>query len=225
MAKIIGCAVVGLLLALAASAQTQPIVGKARVIDGDTIDIAGQRIRLFGIDTPEIEQTCMANGKQYACGQNASFALSQIVGRHWVYCHEKDRDQYDRIVAVCNLAGAKGPEVNGTMVRTGWALAYRQFSRDYVGLEREARQAKVGLWRGEFVKPWDWRRGKRLSGANDNEPAKCLIKGNIGRRGTRIYHVPGGQYYNRTKISQTKGERWFCSEAEAEAAGWRRSKR
>lgn len=206
-------------------AVAQPIVGKARVIDGDTIDIAGQRIRLHGIDTPESEQTCTIDGKKYACGQNATFALSQIIGRHWVYCHEKDRDRYGRIVAVCNLAGANGPEVNGTMVRTGWALAYRQYSKQYVGLEKEAQQAKAGLWQGQFVKPWDWRRGKRLSAANDNKPAKCLIKGNIGRRGTRIYHVPGGQYYNRTKISQSKGERWFCSEAEARAAGWRRSKR
>tara|TARA_R110000787_G_scaffold81651_8_gene176895 strand:- start:141 stop:509 length:369 start_codon:yes stop_codon:yes gene_type:complete len=97
-------------------AVADTLTGKARVIDGDTIEIAGQRIRLFGIDAPETKQTCIAGGKQYACGQNASFALAQIIGRHWVYCHEKDRDRYGRVVAICNLAGATGPEVNGTMV-------------------------------------------------------------------------------------------------------------
>ena len=74
------------------------------------------------------------------------------------------------------------------------------------------------------MKPWEWRRGKRLV-ANDNATDQCRIKGNISRSGERIYHVPGGQYYDRTKIGLSKGERWFCSEAEAIAAGWRRSKR
>ena len=83
---------------------------------------------------------------------------------------------------------------------------------------------KLSKWRGDFIRPWDWRQGVRLS-ANDNQPGECLIKGNIGRRGTRIYHVPGGQYYARTRIDPSKGEKWFCSETEARAAGWRRSSR
>ncbi len=74
------------------------------------------------------------------------------------------------------------------------------------------------------MKPWDWRRGKRIV-ANYNASGQSLIKVNISRSGERIYHAPGGQYYDRTKIDPSKGERWFCSEAEATAAGWRRSKR
>ena len=74
------------------------------------------------------------------------------------------------------------------------------------------------------MKPWEWRRGKRIV-ANDNAVGQCRIKGNISRSGERIYHIPGGQYYDRTKINPSKSERWFCSEAEAIAAGWRRSKR
>ena len=81
--------------------------------------------------------------------------------------------------------------------------------------------------------PWDWRRGDRLAAApvpakppaNDNAAGPCLIKGNISSRGERIYHVPGGAYYSRTKISPATGERFFCSEAEAKAAGWRASRR
>ena len=106
---------------------------------------------------------------------------------------------------------------------TGWAQAYRRYSPDYIRQEDTASRSKVGIWQGEFIAPWDWRRGKRLR-AKTNQPGTCLIKGNISRNG-RIYHVPGGRYYSRAKINQSQGERWFCSEAEARAAGWRRSKR
>ena len=96
--------------------------------------------------------------------------------------------------------------------------------------EQEALQAKGGLWSMDFVEPWEWRRGERLAASpdsptNDNTAGQCQIKGNISSRGERIYHVPEGQFYERTKISPTKGERFFCSEAEAEAAGWRASQR
>jgi hypothetical protein len=112
------------------------------------------------------------------------------------------------------------------MVFNGWALAYRKYSTDYVGQEQAAQEARRGIWRGQFVLPWEWRRGKRLltASAPDNATG-CTIKGNISSSGEGIYHVPGGQYYDRTKINTAKGERWFCSEAEAVAAGWRKSKR
>ena len=113
------------------------------------------------------------------------------------------------------------------MVLSGMALAYRKYSDDYTGQEASAKAARRGLWAGQFVPPWDWRRGKRLASetaANDN-PKGCRIKGNIGSRGDRIYHMPGGRWYDRTVITASKGERWFCSEAgaEAEAAGWGRA--
>ena len=107
----------------------------------------------------------------------------------------------------------------------GLALAYRRYSTAYAGQERSAKAARRGLWRGDFVAPWDWRRGKRLAAAPTARTGACRIKGNISRSGKRIYHVPGGQYYDRTRIDTSRGERWFCSEAEARAAGWRRAKR
>ncbi len=111
------------------------------------------------------------------------------------------------------------------VVSQGYALAYRRYSPNYIRQEESASRSKVGIWRGEFTAPWDWRRGKRLEAKQTQQPGACLIKGNISRRGERIYHVPGGQYYSRTKINQSKGERLFCTEAEAQAAGWQRSKR
>jgi endonuclease YncB( thermonuclease family) len=200
------------------------VVGRASFIDGDTLEIHGTRIRFYGIDAPESGQSCLAGGKRYRCGQRAALALADKIGRGTVSCEQKDRDRYGRTVAVCRL---KGENLNAWMVSQGWAIAYRHFAKDYVRHEREASTAKRGLWQGEFVAPWDWRRGKRLTAANDNKKAKkhCVIKGNISSKGERIYHVPGGQYYSRTRINPAKGERWFCTEAEARAEGWRRSRK
>ena len=201
------------------------ISGSARIVDGDTLDVDGRRIRLHGIDAPESAQTCRAQARRWPCGRKAARALGKRIAGRSVQCEERDRDRYGRIVAVCR---AGGEDLNGWMVREGWALAYRTYSLAYADEERRARQARRGVWRGEFVAPWAWRRGERLAGEGVAPKANheaCRIKGNISRNGTRIYHVPGGRYYARTRIDVSQGERWFCSEAEARDSGWRRSKR
>ena len=138
------------------------LTGVPRIIDGDTIRIGNTRIRLHGIDAPEAKQTCTAGGKEWRCGQEATFALANIIGRTWVDCVERDRDRYGRIVAVCRVGGPKGKDLGAWMVSEGWALAYRKYSLDYVAAEDAARKAGRGLWRGKFITPWEWRRGKRL---------------------------------------------------------------
>jgi endonuclease YncB( thermonuclease family) len=137
------------------SVNPQKIMGQASVIDGDTIEIHRTRIRLFGIDAPEGGQTCTIQGRSWPCGQRAAFALSNKIGRQPVECRQKDRDQYNRVVAIC-LVG--NDDINGWMVEQGWALAFRRFSNDYVDHERRAVNAKRGMWEGEFEAPWDWRR-------------------------------------------------------------------
>lgn len=130
------------------------VTGKPRVIDGDTIVIGSDRIRLYGIDAPEASQTCTADGKEWACGQEAMFALAFEMAEHWVTCKGDTRDQYGLLVAECYV----GPyDLNARIVRNGWALALRRQSMDYVDEENEARMARRGLWRGEFVPPWEWR--------------------------------------------------------------------
>ena len=203
------------------TAMAQELVGTATVIDGDTIDIHGQRIRFHGIDAPESKQMCEAGGASYRCGQKSALALSDRIGRTTVSCKGKDVDRYGRIVAVC----FKGQEdLNAWMVSQGWAVSYRRYSEDYVVQEDAARTAAIGMWAGQFVMPWDWRQGKRLGSSNASlENGDCAIKGNISSKGTRIYHVPGGRWYDATKIDKAKGEQMFCSEDDAVAAGWRRS--
>lgn len=202
------------------------VSGSGRVLDGDTLEIGRTRVRLHGIDAPESRQSCVADGRRWPCGERATRALASRIGSRTVNCEERDRDRYGRSVGVCREAGE---DLNAWMVRQGWALAYRRYSRAYVAEESEARTARRGMWRGDFVKPWDWRRGERLAGitaASDNAAGgRCRIKGNIAQNGTRIYHMPGGQFYDRTRIDTSRGERWFCTENEARTAGWRRSRR
>ena len=128
---------------------------------------------------------------------------------------------------------ATGEDPNAAMVGAGWALAYRQYSTACVDREAAARAARRGLWKGRFVPPWDYRTGKRLarerpgsldsnlaSAAASRASGSCLIKGNISGSG-RIDHVPGSRWYEKTRIDAGRGERWFCAEGEAQAAGWR----
>jgi endonuclease YncB( thermonuclease family) len=133
--------------------------GQASVIDGDTLEIHSQRIRLFGIDAPEGRQTCDRDGRAWRCGQHAALALADKIGRRRIDCHERDRDRYRRIVAICYL---NGEDLNGWLVRQGWALDYRQYSKGrYAAEEAEARTAKRGMWAGAFQKPWEWRRRRK----------------------------------------------------------------
>ncbi len=144
-----------LLLPLSISAET--ITGIASVTDGDTLEIRGTRIRLHGIDAPESSQRCTRpSGQEWRCGQQA--ALSDRIGRRSVSCVERDIDRYGRTIAVCSQDGV---DLNSGMVQEGWAVAYRQYSRDYVREEAEARRAGRNIWSGSFVMPWDWRRGVR----------------------------------------------------------------
>jgi endonuclease YncB( thermonuclease family) len=156
--------VLALLVALPNAAQAEP-TGRATVIDGDTIEIGGRSIRLFGIDAPESRQTCQRESKPWRCGQKAAFALAGLLGHHWIKCIQRDRDRYRRIVAICYRDKLN---INGEMVRQGWALDYRYYSKGrYAEEEVQARRAKRGIWSGTFVKPWDWRRKSRKSSANE----------------------------------------------------------
>ena len=149
---------IALLIVLSVSSSAvakDRIVGVASVIDGDTIEIHGLRIRLFGIDAPESSQRCVRpTGERWRCGQQASFALADRIGRVTVSCQPRDLDRYGRVVAVC----FKGSEdLNRWMVANGWAVAYKQYSLDYVADEFGARRSQTNIWSGEFEMPWDWR--------------------------------------------------------------------
>jgi endonuclease YncB( thermonuclease family) len=129
--------------------------GIASVIDGDTLNLHGKRIRLHGIDAPESRQSCSQDGQNWRCGQQASLALSDHIESRTLRCEQRDIDRYKRIVAVCFMGGE---DINAWLVRSGWAMAYRQYSKDYITVEMEARAARTGIWAGEVQPPWEWRR-------------------------------------------------------------------
>ncbi len=150
-----------LLLLCPVATEAETVTGKPYVTDGDTIKISGERIRLEGIDAPERNQRCKdASGKSYGCGLVSTAALRAKIGRNSIRCEGTTRDRYGRFLGICYLNEL---DLNGWLVRNGYALAYTHYSRRYVSAEREARENGRGLWTGEFVAPWSWRRGERLT--------------------------------------------------------------
>jgi len=149
------------LLLFPTAAEAETLTGRPYVTDGDTIKISGERIRLEGIDAPERNQRCRdAAGKNYGCGLAATAALKNKIGRTSITCKGAMRDRYGRFLGICYLGKL---DLNGWMVRNGYALAYTRYSHRYTSAEREAREAGRGLWAGEFIPPWNWRKGERLT--------------------------------------------------------------
>lgn len=193
------------------------ITGPAKVIDGDTLDIDGIRIRLEGIDAPESGQRCKRRWLgTWNCGEAATKALIRLVAGGDISCESRGRDVYRRLLAVCH---AGGEDINARLVRDGLAWAFVKYSQSYVGVETEARAARRGIFSADNQPAWDYR-AQAWQGAEQKAPEGCAIKGNVSGKG-RIYHMPWSPWYSRVSIDAERGERWFCSESEALAAGWR----
>lgn len=200
-----------------ATARTSANAETVRVVDGDTLVLGDDTIRMQGIDAPELAQTCRnASGKTYRCGQISKAFLEKLISKGSVSCNGSELDAYDRRIATC-FAGSIN--LNRKMVESGQAYVFRRYSQQYIPEETEARMARRGLWSGTAQLPWDYR-AQKWQVADQTAPTGCPIKGNITARG-RIYHTPWSPHYSRTRINEKAGERWFCSEIEALAAGWR----
>lgn len=129
------------------------------MIDGDTLKMGRQRIRLFGIDAPESQQSCQTpQGQDWWCGSEASKAVRSMVSDRIVTCHQQDIDRYNRVVAICEVDGR---DLGEELVEQGLAIAYRYFSRKYVPAEDRARRGRRGMWSGTFVEPYAWRKAQR----------------------------------------------------------------
>lgn len=210
-----------------------------RIVDGDTIkvNIDGkiESVRLIGIDTPEINVT----PKQCFALEAKSEAEKMLSGKNVILkndASQSDRDKYNRLLRYVYIGDQF---YNRYMVAEGFAHEYTyannlyQFQSEFKSAESEARANKKGLWAAnackvptatspavESAQGESTQVGELIQGPSDG----CLIKGNISSGG-KIYHIPGGAYYEKTVIDTTSGERWFCTEADAVAAGWRKSSR
>lgn len=135
------------------------VTGRASVVDGDTLEVQGQRIRLWGVDAPEGRQTCARAGETYRCGQVAANQLDHRIGGRPVVCVQQDVDRYGRVVARCAVAG---DDLGGWLVREGYAVRYPEYAgAAYRTEEAAARRARRGVWAGEFDFPWEWRRSRQ----------------------------------------------------------------
>lgn len=223
-------ALAALLPAEAVKAQS-PLWGVGRAKDGDSLLVGETEVRLFGIDAPEFDQACTRGGKSWSCGGAAADQLMSLVTGKDIECVSMGVDEHGRTLGRCTVAGT---DINRAMVSSGYAIAYRRYSSDYIGAEESAKTAKLGLWSGSFETPEHFRRGGRVTvrRGHSGRPASqsrsthwaaraqsnCNIKGNRNRKGQWIYHVPGMPYYD-----ETRPEEIFCTEAEAQAAGYRRA--
>lgn len=218
------------------------IVGAARVIDGDTVRIGSVRIRIQGIDAPEMDDSCLSpDGSGWACGVWATEVARDRFGGRRLVCHDLGERSFDRVVARCMDGDEDFAEV---MLRKGAARACERFARQhahsqgYMALETAAEAAGVGIFAGTappragFCEVRSAGGGAAGGGATGGGAAtvqlasgECAIKGNVNAAGERIYHMPGQAHYDRVVIRPELGQRWFCSSEEARAAGWRRALR
>src|SRR6201987_3777805 len=224
-------------------AHAADVSGVPKIREADSIQIGNSRIRLSGIDAPSVDQLCLnTKGERWTCGVAARDELiKHFEGKSWT-CHVGQVDRRGRALSRCEV---DGQDIQKWLVRSGWALAFNRFSHDYDADEKEAREAKAGMWQGAFIAPWDWRvRNKKtpiLGAVKVRENAHaillasasgpvapspdCTIKGNVNSSGECIYHTPSSRWYAQIKMQISKGTRWFCSVEEAEAAGCRETKR
>jgi endonuclease YncB( thermonuclease family) len=225
-----------LLIAADTPAAAEPLSGVGRTIDGDSLKVGDTEVRLYGIDAPELTQACQRDGRAWSCGSDAAYQLSKLVNGKQVRCSTMGVDTFGRTLARCRAGEI---DLNRTMVATGFALAFRRYSTDYVSAEDSAKLARRGIWTGTFELPSEVRHAKddyvvdrpddrRAHGrmpvvssvrSKPQPSGHCRIKGNHSRRGELIYHLPGKPYYE-----QTVAEQIFCTEAQARAAGYRRSR-
>ncbi len=212
--------------------SARDVNGSAEIIDGDTLVVGDMKVRLFGVDAPETNQSCFKGNDSWPCGVDAAQALRSLIGNANVRCSGQEMDIYGRLIASCYIGQA---DIARELVAAGWATAFRQYSEQYVADETRAKAGRLGIWSSTFDMPEDFRRAERGEPAQTStertrttpQPNRarvwsrdglCLIKGNRNRRGQWIYHLPGMPYYN-----QTRPEDLFCTEAQAQAAGYRRA--
>ena len=224
----------GLLMAWPVAGHAQTIEGRAEAVDGDSLSMTGMMIRLFGIDAPEGKQTCQKDDATWTCGEEAKRYLAALIDGKQVSCKQQDTDRYGRTVSICTAGGI---DLADAMVSAGLATALTKFSDAYAGTEERAKKLKLGIWGSLFRDPAEWRAANPHlppvpARSTPPRPMRsaipvsqtyrsnygCAIKGNRNRKGQWIYHLPGMPYYDATRP-----EEMFCTEAEAQAAGYRRA--
>jgi endonuclease YncB( thermonuclease family) len=199
-------------------------VQAARVIDGDTLQVDGQTIQLYGIDAPELGQLCRSDENKWPCGVEAALALRKLltVGDQKLQCSPwgggAPKTTADgALIEVCQVGQEDLTEV---MLRNGYGVATPGSFPDYAEAQKAAKEASLGIWHSKFQLPSAWRAANDDSGDPKGPLRDCNVKGVIDARGERYYYVPTDPSYEQIKIDRQRGERLFCSDEAARLAGW-----
>lgn len=232
----VGAAAIGrslLLLAIAAivaagqAAFSTPRDGPGEsltIIDGDTVQVDGEVIQLYGIDAPELGQMCDRDGNLRPCGVEAALALRKLItfsasSFHCAPWGDGGERNEALPVRVCEVGHE---DVGLVMLHSGYSVALPGSFPDYIEAQEVARQAGLGLWHSDFVMPWQWRQDQASNDRPGDSARNCNVKGVFDDQGARIYYVPTDDEYDKIVVDPSRGDRMFCSDDEARLAGWRR---
>jgi endonuclease YncB( thermonuclease family) len=198
-----------------------PLQGRALALSGDTLRIAKRTVSLAGIEAPLDGQTCQSSrSRSWRCDRAARAALAHLLRDGDATCELSGTGDDGRQLAACTLAGR---DVAAELVRDGHVFAAAGYFSGYAELEDAAREAKRGVWAGKAERPEDYRT-RKWDEAERDAPDGCPIKGDVAR-GRKVYVLPWSPSYSRVRVTASRGERWFCSESEAQAAGWEPAER
>jgi endonuclease YncB( thermonuclease family) len=198
------------------AAASGDIEGRGTAVSGDTLRVGATTVRLNGIEAPEPDQTCAAaDGSEWSCGQKAKQALARVLSNGRVTCDVSGTAD-GHSSGDCKVGEL---DVAAELVRGGHVFATSGLFASYSGIEAEARANKAGIWDGKATRPSDYR-AQKWEEAKREAPDGCPIKGSV--RGSRRYYVvPWARGYERVQVSRSRGGRWFCSESEAQEAGFK----
>ncbi len=187
------------------------------VIDGDTLVVKGRLVQLAGIDAPELGQRCSNNGKAWRCGLEAALVLRKMIAFGAAECAQEETEA-ETALASCTV---DGKDLAIALLQQGYAVALPESAARYQTAQEGAKDAKIGIWRGDFVLPTAWRDGERLPGETTDPHLFCVIKGTINDQDQRVFYVPSDEGYDEIDIDPDRGERMFCSDDQAILRGWR----
>jgi endonuclease YncB( thermonuclease family) len=209
---------IGVFSAPISAERSRPPKADVVALDGDTIELHGKVIDLYGIDAPELGQLCVSGKHVEPCGLQAAYALQKLIDTSIdpIECSPvEDEDEDD----VCR---AGTDDMAHTLLVGGYVIAAKETSPGYHDAEETAKKANLGLWRMDFVSPADWREGKRLPAEKKAGNEACKVKGVVTATGAKIYYVPTDQGYDSIVSDPVFGGKLMCSEEFARLNGWRR---
>ena len=207
-------------LSLASLGGGNEVAGRASVVAGDLLKVGSTTVRLSGIEAPERAQLCGKDAGKWRCAEAAQSALWKVVNGRPVRCRLSGTDKAGRPLGHCSIDSV---DINADLVRQGYVFAEGGTSSRYGAHEKDARDARAGMWIGDTQRPTEFR-AKAWEEAKRRAPDGCPIKGQVTGP-ERVYVLPGTPAYERARVQTSRGDRWFCSEQDAASAGFKAAQR